>query len=423
MKNLKLLIIILIIFAIGIGAVILVLTMQNNKNNETANNNAIYGNSVRNDVTENITNENTIDAEAPQMTFNTSLQEITSSSMLYSISNNIDKYFNYIKSGNEQAVNELGGNNLYTIPNNANVKYVVKQAYSTGNEFMTKYLTYGKLTIASGNNNVTEQDIYMIVYLTAQNNGYKLETMTGEDESSIKELTDSDKIEISQGTYNVYEYEHIDNVKLMEIYMQDFIFRTYANPENGYNLLNEEYRNKRFGSVEEFVKYVIEKQEQLRNINIVQYNVDLSDSDYKIYKGTDEYGNYYNITETSFMEYEIILDNYTMEDYSDASDEEIIEKSAQKFILMINSADYKNAYNLLEPTFKQTNFPTEQDFINYVKSNWFKRNIIASKEVTEEGICNVTIKETLSTKSNKMEKQFKVTLLDEDMNFYIEFNV
>ena len=134
-------------------------------------------------------------------------------------------------------------------------------------------------------------------------------------------------------------------------------------------------------------------------------------------------GNYYNIKETSFMEYEIMLDNYTMEDYSDASDEEIIEKSAQKFILMLNSADYKNAYNLLEPTFKQTNFPTEQDFINYVKSNWYKRNIIASKEVTDEGICNVTIKETLSTKSNKMEKQFKVTLLDDDMNFYIEFNV
>ena len=209
----------------------------------------------------------------------------------------------------------------------------------------------------------------------------------------------------------------------MEVYLKDFIFRISTATEEGYNLLNEEYRDKRFGNVNEFTKYVTEKQDQLRDINIVQYDVDSSDSDYKIYKGTDENGNYYNIKETSFMEYEIMLDNYTMEDYSDASDEEIIEKSAQKFILMLNSADYKNAYNLLEPTFKQTNFPTEQDFINYVKSNWYKRNIIASKEVTDEGICNVTIKETLSTKSNKMEKQFKVTLLDDDMNFYIEFNV
>ncbi len=423
MKNLKLLIIILIMFTIGIGAVMIVLNMQKNESNEVKNNSKIYGSPIEKNETENLANENVVDAEAPKMTFNTSVQEITSSSMLYSISNNINKYFNYIKSGNVQAVNELGGNTLYTIQSNANIKYVVKKAYSSGNEFMTKYYTYGVLTIASGNYEVTEQEIYMVVYLTAENKGYKLQTITNEEFLDIKELTLDEKVEISQGTYNVYEYEHIDNVDLMEIYLKDFIFRVYANPEKGYNLLNESYRNKRFGSVEEFVKYVIEKQEQLKNINIVQYNVDLNDN-YKIYSGTDEYGNYYNIKEVAYMQYEVMLDSYTMEDYSNVtSKEEQIEKSVQKFILMLNSADYKNAYNLLEPTFKETNFPTEQDFINYIKNNWYKRNLVASKKATEEGICNVTIKETLSTRSNKMEKQFKVKILDEDLNFYIEFNV
>lgn len=89
---------------------------------------------------------------------------------------------------------------------------------------------------------------------------------------------------------------------------------------------------------------------------------------------------------------------------------------------MLNSADYSNAYNLLEPTFRLTYFPTEQDFINYIKTNWFERNIIASKEINEEGICTVIIKQTLSTTSNKMQKQFKVNI-GEGMEFTIEFNM
>ena len=93
-------------FTIGIGAVMIVLNMQKNESNEVKNNSKIYGSPIEKNETENLANENVVDAEAPKMTFNTSVQEITSSSMLYSISNNINKYFNYIKSGNVQAVNE-----------------------------------------------------------------------------------------------------------------------------------------------------------------------------------------------------------------------------------------------------------------------------------------------------------------------------
>ena len=111
-----------------------------------------------------------------------------------------------------------------------------------------------------------------------------------------------------------------------------------------------------------------------------------------------------------------------MQDYSSSSDEEKIEKSVEKFILMLNSADYTNAYNLLESTFKATYFPTEQDFINYIKNNWYERNIIASKEVNSEGICIVTIKNAISTESNQMQKQFKITM-GEGMDFAIEFEL
>ena len=167
--------------------------------------------------------------------------------------------------------------------------------------------------------------------------------------------------------------------------------------------------------------YVNEKQNELTNIKITQYNTEKY-TDSLVYKGTDEHGNYYHIIETAYMEYTIILDNYTMQDYSNANTKEKIEKSTEKFILMLNAADYTNAYNLLEETFKTTHFPTEQDFINYIKNNWYKRNIIASKTATEDGKCSVIIKETIATTSNKMQKEFKVNL-GEVMEFTIEFGI
>ena len=416
MKNLKLLIIMLSIFAIGLLAVIVVLYIQNQQKTNTIGNNPITTNTIANNT---ISNTSNIEGDAPILTVNKKLQKVTDNSTLYSISNNINKYFNYIKGNNTQAVNELGGNTLYNLQNN--VKYVVKEAYTTENRNMAKYYTYGILTVANGDYTATEQEVYMIIYLTIENKGYMVQTITEEEYKNRQALEENEKVTITQGTYNIYEYEYVNNVKQMEIYLQDYVFRVLNNTEKSYELLNEEYRDKRFGSIEQYVKFLNEKIGQLQNIKITQYNVDDSELD-KVYIGTDENGNYYHIEESAYMEYELILDNYTLDDYSNESTEEKIKKSAEKFILMINSADYTNAYNLLEENFKTTNFPTEQDFIDYVKNNLFKRNIIASREVTDDGICIVTMRETLSTNSNTIEKQFIVTL-GEGMEFTIEFDV
>ena len=418
MKQIKLLIIILSIFTVGIIAVMIVISAMQKNSNE--NNNIVVTNTTVN-MTNTITSDNEVDPyfDAPVLTFNPSLQEVTEESILYYISNAINQYFNYIREGNTQAVNELGGNNLYTIQNN--VKYVVKQAYGTRNEYMAKYYTYGILTVANGDFTSTEQEVYMTIVLTTENNGYILQTISKSEYQNRQPLEENDKIDITQGTYNIYEYEYVNNVKQMEIYLQDYVFRVFNNTEKSYELLNEEYRNKRFGSIDQYIKFLNEKIGQLQNIKITQYNIDDSGL-VKIYTGTDENGNYYHIEESAYMEYELILDNYTLEDYSNEDTEEKIKKSTQKFILMINSADYTNAYNLLDETFRGNNFPTEQEFIDYVKNNWFKRNIIASREVTDEGICIVTMKETLSTNSNTIQKQFKVTL-GEGMEFTIEFDV
>lgn len=420
MKNLKMLIGILIILAIFLAIALIILNTQNS-NSDEINNKTNMVNTLFNNLENNVTNnaENNTDVEAPELTFNTSLQEVTGNSMLYSISKNVNKFFQYIKEGNVQAVNELGGNNTFFIQND--VQYVAKQAYSTENAYMSKYYTYGLLTVANGNFTSKIQDVYAIVYLTGQNQAYKIQTITKEEFANMKALELEEKIEIPQGTYNTYEYEYVDNVKQMEIYLQDYSFQIFNNTDNAYNLLDEEYRNERFGNINEFVNYISQKQNQLQNIKITQYNATEEDNE-TVYIGTDDYGNFYKIIETDYMQYTIILDNYTLDDYTGYSEEEQIKGYAEKFILMLNSLDYTNAYNVLEPTFKATYFPTQQDFENYVKQNFFERNVIATREVIEEGVCVVTMRENISTTSNKLQKMFKV-IIGEAGNFTIEFNL
>lgn len=415
MKNLKMLIILLSILIIGIIIVLIIMNMQNtNINNKIPNYTNTYVNNIQNVIINGEQNENT------KLTSNTSIQQVKEESMLHCISKSITKYFNYIREGNIQAISELGGNNMYNIANN--VKYTVKEAYNTENEYISKYYTYGILTIANGNFTASEQEVYLIIYVNLENNAYKIETITKEEFLVPQKLEEQENMDLQKGLYNNFEYEYINNAQQMELYLEDYSFQIFNNTQRAYDLLEEEYKEKRFQNTDEFIKYLNEKENQLRNIKVTQYIVE-QDGENTIYKGTDENGNYYYIKKTGYMEYTVILDNYTLQaDYSNGSTEEKIEKNTEKFILMLNSADYSNAYNLLEPTFKANNFQTEQDFINYIKSNWYERNIIASKEVTEEGLCVVTIKQSIATTSNKIIKQFKVTL-GEEMNFTIEFDI
>lgn len=416
MKKLKLLIIILILFVVCIMCMLLALYVMKSEK-EYIN---IHEDEYNNFIIENNIIQNEVIGHASSLTVDESLKKETEKSILHSITNNINSYFNYIKAENNTAVSELGGNNTYKIDDD--VKYVVKQVYSTENLQMIKYFTYGILTISNGDFTAEDEEVYIEIIIDKDNNSYNIVNITKEQYQNRNELSQDEDIEILQGQYNKFEYIYLDSANMMQAYLDDFSFNILNDIEKTYNMLDEEYRNKRFGKIENFITYVQEKQNDFSSIKLIQYTTEEKGQEL-VYKGTDEKGNYFYIREKNYMEYIVILDSYTMqEDYSNEEDIEKIKKHTEKFILMINSADYNNAYKLLEPAFRSKYFPTEQEFISYVKTNWYERNIIASKEVKQDGICIVTIKETVTSTSNKMQKEFKVTL-GEGMDFTIEFNL
>lgn len=111
-------------------------------------------------------------------------------------------------------------------------------------------------------------------------------------------------------TYGVNEYSpiNITDEQMANIYLNDFKNSIYSDINRAYNLLNEEYRNKKFGTVNNFVDYV--NGLNYNNITMDKYSVSGDKKIFTIY--TDD-GKVYIFKITSVMEYEVYLDDYTIE--------------------------------------------------------------------------------------------------------------
>jgi len=109
-------------------------------------------------------------------------------------------------------------------------------------------------------------------------------------------------------TYGVNEYSpiNITDEQMANIYLNDFKYVMYNDINGAYNLLNQEYRDIKFGNITNFINYV----NSLGNITIDRYSVSSGNSVYTIYT-TD--GKTYIFKVKSVMEYEVYLDDYTVE--------------------------------------------------------------------------------------------------------------
>lgn len=114
--------------------------------------------------------------------------------------------------------------------------------------------------------------------------------------------------------YGVNEYipVYITEEDMAKKYLNDYKNKMLNSPEDAYEVLNKEYREKRFGSLESFTEYL--------NEFIGSTNYDMEVDKYQIknlggYKYFDIYdntGDHYIFKEISIMNYEVYLDGYTI---------------------------------------------------------------------------------------------------------------
>ena len=130
----------------------------------------------------------------------------------------------------------------------------------------------------------------------------------------IKKLTTDDSLDYSEflKNYEVNEYiaTYVSDEDMAKIYLNDYIHNMYYDVENAYSLLDEEYRNKKFGSLESYKAYV--KSLNFRTYTLDRYYIS-SDDGYLTFGVYDNNGNFYAFKTNGVMQYKVYLDDYTVE--------------------------------------------------------------------------------------------------------------
>ena len=185
-----------------------------------------------------------------------------------------------------------------------------------------------------------------------------------------------------------------------------------------YNTNREDYEN--------YMEYMT----SIKNIKLERYSK-TSEDGYTKYICQDTYNNYYIFKVTELMQYSLILDTYTIEipefteKYETSNAQEKVILNINKFMQGVNDKDYKYAYSLLADSFKETNFNTQKDFENYIKTNFFEKNDFKYEKFGDEANTYYTYQIKITDRNKNRNEEITKTfiiLLEEGLDFKLSFN-
>lgn len=261
-----------------------------------------------------------------------------------------------------------------------------------------------KITIILTNAQLNNKSFQTLIKLDKLNNTYSIFL-----EDFIKKYNynkDMKKQDININTDEIEENSFNSKIKvnttetnIVSQYFVEYKGKMLNDTKVAYELLNEEYRQKKYGNYENFENYVKNNKEEILNSSIDKYQITENDG-IKKYICIDKKGKYYIFIEKNITDYEVILDTYTtdlpefLEKYNNNSDEIKSGLNIQKIFDAINDEDYRYVYSKLDETFRKNNFANKEIFINYLETNLKDREIKYEKceKNGEIYICNITLK-------------------------------
>lgn len=317
-------------------------------------------------------------------------------------------------------------NILSTCINKTNANYTfIKDIYVQRNDNINVYAVYG----IQNNKN-----IYYIISLDYNNFTYNIKQVTEEECNNIKNGKSNDYIKITnieENNDNTFELKVMSDVQTSAMYYNMIKNLLNSEPEVLYNfVLDEEYKQKRFLNIENFIEFVNKNKSKYNNMKLSKYAKYKYDG-YVQYVCLDNNGDYFVINDNvDSGEYKILLDTYTIDQtefikkYNSAADNEKAGYDINKFFEAVNANDYNYAYNCLAESFKQNKFPTQKQFENYIKNNFYNKNDVKYLNYRKEGNYYIyTVNIINSTDTTKSVQKDFIVNLKEDRQFEMSFSV
>lgn len=184
--------------------------------------------------------------------------------------------------------------------------------------------------------------------------------------------------DIEKGDFNTFMPAYLNDQDIAIRYFDDLKYKLKNNPnELYYDLLDSEYKEKRFPSTDLFVDFLTEIRTRIDKMEVNKYK----------YEGdkisvVDNYENIYTFKISSVMEYKVLLDNYTVknetltESYNNLNEQGKVNSNIKEFFYMINMKDYNGIYNKLDNSFKSNNYQTLNDLKAFIQQNFYEYSVI-----------------------------------------------
>lgn len=281
-------------------------------------------------------------------------------------------------------------------------KYKIKGDYSSDEEYkwLLKdiYITdiNENLKLLLVNLSFFDDEYKIFVELDLDNETFQIYGKEYLDKKQYNENTNIDKIVINKNNIegkegNSFQYIEVNDKYIVNQYFSDFKDKILNDIDGAYNILEDEYREKKFDkNITLFMEYVKNNYEKFDNSNLYKYLVN-NYEEYKEYVCIDEEGNYYIFLESGIDKYTVILDTYTIDlkefidKYNKSDDRTKVGMNIEKIIDAINDKDYKYAYSKLDSNFTKNNFSNINEFREYVEKNFYYENKIEYGEFLQNG--------------------------------------
>ena len=299
MKNIKILMII-----IGIVIILIVLLLLGIRNPENLN--------------EYDGGEET-EAQDTLVEINSNINKETNDYKFFAVDDLINDFMIYINTENQEAVNALIDSSYSQEYNVQNISGTIDRFYSQEiykQDSITNSIYYvrGIVELVNSQNEVNVGNNYFKVYVDNNNLTASIVFFPEQEYKSAIE-PNSNEIEektIEQNEYNKFEEKMLTEWDLSERYIEDYELKLKYNIEEAYNLLDEDYRNKKFNNnIQEFENYIEQNKEILYNISIYNCTTQIEEN-YIQYNVEDANNNIFVIKRTNALEYKILLDNVTV---------------------------------------------------------------------------------------------------------------
>lgn len=267
-------------------------------------------------------------------------------------------------------------NNYYS------VSFVIDKLYAQSlSDNMFLMLVYYRYT----SDNETCNDTSILIRVDTSNSTYSIYPDEYIEQNNYTKLKGGDRIAlnniktIKSNTYNQFDMDEIDvtaETYALELF-EKLKFDMLVDNEHLYDMLDDDYKELKFPTLQDFENYIEENRETIMYEKLVKYRF-TDEDDYVQVAGITSNDRYIYFEVDDLSDYTVYLDNYTIVQINTYDDAVLTWKSSyclQRVFSAIDEKDYSFVYEHLSVVQKNNYFKTEEEFIEYMENLFYDNNI------------------------------------------------